>query len=71
MSAKLINAAVGILAGFLAVTGVAWDQDPYRDGLSDDFISPWCRIGAPETWEGRPCLVPLRAWSAGGTAVPR
>jgi hypothetical protein len=71
MSTKLINPAVGALAAFFAVAGFAWDQDPFRDGLSEDLISPWCRIGSPETWEGRPCVVPLRAWSADGTTVPR
>ena len=71
MSAKLINSAAGVLAVFFAVTGFAWDQDPFRDGLSEDLISPWCRIGAPETWEGKPCVVPLRTWSADGTALPR
>jgi hypothetical protein len=71
MSAKLINSAAGILAAFFAVTGVAWDQDPFRDGLSDDLISSWCRIDSPESWEGKPCVVPLRTWSADGTALPR
>ena len=71
MNAKLINAAAGVLAAFLTVTVLASDQDPFRDGLSDDLITPWCRIGSLETWEGRPCLVPLRTWSADGMAVPR
>ena len=71
MSAKLINSAAGTLAAFLTVTVLALDQDPFRDGLSDDLITPWCRIGSLETWEGRPCVFPLRARSADGTAVPR
>jgi len=58
MSAKLINSAAGTLAAFLTVTVLALDQDPFRDGLSDDLITPWCRIGSLETWEGRPCVVP-------------
>jgi hypothetical protein len=71
MSAKLINSAAGALAAFFAVTGVAFDQDPFREATADEFISPWCRIGAPETWEGKPCVVPLSTWPADGTAFPR
>jgi hypothetical protein len=71
MSAKLIKAGAGVLAAFLAVNAFAWDQDPFRDGPSEDLISPWCRIDAPETWEGRPCVVPLRTWSAEAPTVPR
>ena len=71
MSTKLINPAVGALAAFFAVTGLAWDQDPFRDGLADDLITPWCRIGSLETWEGRPCVVPSQTWSTDETAVPR
>jgi len=71
MSAKLISSAAGVLAAFLAVAAVAFDQDPFRDAMADDFISPWCRIGAPDTWEGKPCVVPLRTESSGGTALPR
>ena len=71
MNAKLINSAAGAFAAFFAVTVLAWDQDPFRDGLAEDLITPWCRIGSPETWEGRPCVVPLRTWSADGTAAPR
>jgi len=71
MSAKLINSVAGVLAAFFAVTGFASDQDTFRDGLNEDLISPWCRIGALETWEGRPCVVPLQTWSADGTALPR
>jgi hypothetical protein len=71
MDAKLINSAAGVLAAFLAVTILALDQDPFSDGLRDDLITPWCRIGSPETWEGKPCVVPLRACSADGTTFPR
>jgi hypothetical protein len=70
MNAKLINSAAGVLAAFLAVTVLPRDQNFIGDALSDDLISPWCRIGAPETWEGRPCVVPYTE-SADGTALPR
>jgi hypothetical protein len=71
MSAKLLNFGAGAFAAFFAVTVLAWDQDPFRDDLADDLMSPWCGIGAPNSWEGRPCVVPLRTWSADGTALPR
>jgi len=71
MSAKFLNSAVGILTAFLAVTFSAWDQDPIRDGLADDLISPWCSVGSPESWKGMPCALPLRTGSADATAVPR
>jgi hypothetical protein len=71
MSAKFLNLGAGAFAAFVAVAVLAWDQDPFRDGLADDLMSPWCSIGAPKSWEGRPCVVPLRTWSTDGTAVPR
>ncbi len=71
MSAKFLNLGAGFFAVFFAVTVLAWDQEFIRDDMSDDFIPPWCRVGSLESWEGRPCVVPLRTWSAGGTASPR
>ena len=71
MSTKSLNAGAAIFAALFAVTLLASDQDLIRDDMSDDFMSPWCRIGSPDSWEGRPCVVPLRIWSTHGTAVPR
>lgn len=71
MSTKLLNTGAAAFAALFAVTVLAWDQGPIRDDLSDDFMSPSCRIGSPESWTGRPCVVPLRTWSDSGTAVPR
>jgi hypothetical protein len=71
MSAKFLNLGAATFAALLAVTVLASDQVAIYDDLSDDFMSPSCRIGSPESWEGRPCVVPLRTWSADGTAVPR
>ena len=70
MSAKFLNTGAAIVAAFFAVTVLAWDPDSIRDDLNDDFVSPWCRIGSPDSWEGRPCVVPLRTWSIDGTAIP-
>jgi hypothetical protein len=71
MSRKFLNAGAGVCAALFAVTVLAWDQDPIRDDSGDDLTSPWCRIDSPDSWEGRPCVVPLRIWSAEGTAIPR
>ena len=71
MTAKFLNSGAAIFAALFAVTVLASDQDVIRDDLSDDFMSPWCRIGSSESWEGRPCAVPFRTSSADGTAVPR
>jgi len=60
-----------LLAALFAVSLFTWDQDAVRDGLTDDLISPWCRIGSLESWEGQPCVVPLRTGSIEGTARPR
>ena len=60
-----------LLAALFAVSLFTWDRDATADGLTDDLISPWCRIGALESWEGRHCVLPLRTGSAEGTAGPR
>ena len=60
-----------LLAALFVVSLFAGDQDALRDGLTDDLISPCCRIGSLESWEGRPCVVPLRTGSVEGTASPR
>lgn len=71
MSAKFLNSGAPLFAALFVVTVLAWDQALFSDDLSDDFTSPWCRIGSPESWEGRPCVVPLRSWSIDGATVPR
>ena len=71
MSTKFRKSGAGALAAFFAVTVWVWDQDPTPNVLSDGLISPWCLIGSPESWEGRPCVVPLRPGSVDGTVLPR
>jgi hypothetical protein len=70
MRAKCLKSGVGAFAALFVVTIFAWDQDSVRDDPSDDLITPWCRIGSPDSWEGRPCLVPLEGRAAGAAAVP-
>ena len=55
------------LAAFFVATVWVGELDLVGDGLTEDLISPWCRAGSPESWEGKPCVVPLRIQ----TAVPR
>jgi hypothetical protein len=66
-----VNSAACLLAALFAVSLFTWNQDAIRDGLTDDLIPPWCRIGSLETWEGRPCVISLRTGSAEGTLAPR
>jgi hypothetical protein len=65
MRSTPVNSAAFFLAAFFAVSALAWDQEAMRDSLTDDFISPWCRVDSPDSWEGRPCVIPLRTGSAG------
>ena len=53
-----MNSAAAFVGAFFAVTALVWDQDPMRDGPADGLITPWCRIGSLDSWEGRPCVVP-------------
>jgi hypothetical protein len=64
------SAAGLLLAVFLSVSLVTWD-DLIREDLTDDMISPWCRVGSLESWEGRPCAFPLRTRSIERAADPR
>jgi hypothetical protein len=61
------NSAGFLVAALFAVGLFTSDQDAIRDGLTDDLISPWCRIGSLDSWEGQPCVVPLRTGSVEGT----
>jgi hypothetical protein len=71
MSTKFLNVGAAMFAALFAATVLAWDQGLFSDDLSDDFMSPSCRIGSPDSWEGRPCVVPLWTRSAAETTVPR
>jgi len=63
-----VNSAACFLAAFFTVSAVMWDHDALPDGLTDDLAAPWCRIGSLESWEGRPCVVPMRGASDEATA---
>ena len=47
------------LVALFAVSGLVWD--PFADGVTDDLASPWCRVGSPQSWTGRPCVIPMGA----------
>jgi hypothetical protein len=64
------SAAALLLAVFISVSLFTWD-DVIRDVLTDDMISPWCRVGSLESWEGRPCAFPLRTGSIERAVDPR
>jgi hypothetical protein len=38
-----------------------------QDGGIDETISPSCRIGSLQSWQGRPCVIPFETFSAGET----
>ena len=57
MNSTRVSSAQFFLAAFFAVSAVMWDQEAMRDSLTDDLISPWCSIGSPASWEGRPCAI--------------
>ena len=65
------SAAACCLAALFAVSAMIWDQDAMRDGLTDDLIGPWCRIGALDSWAGRPCVVEMHDASTEVTASSR
>jgi hypothetical protein len=68
---SVVNSAACVIAAFFAVSGMMWDPDVLRDGLTDDLTTPWCRIGALDAWKGQPCAVPFQTGSTERTATPR
>jgi hypothetical protein len=53
-----------LFAALSVVSVPAWDEDPTRDGPTDELLSPSCRIGSLQSWQGRPCVVPIGPTSA-------
>jgi len=47
---------------------VSVPADAILDSLTDDVISPPCRIGSLQSWQGKPCVIPLVTPSAGDSA---
>jgi hypothetical protein len=47
---------------------VSVPADAILDNLTDELISPPCRIGSLQSWQGKPCVVPLGTPSAGDSA---
>ena len=64
-----VTSAACFLAAVFAVSVSIGHQDPSRDGLAEDLIAPWCRIGSSQSWEGRPCVVPMQSAAAEGTGT--
>ena len=56
------------LLALCVVSVPAWDEDTTRDGTTDEPLSPSCRIGSLQSWQGRPCVVPIGPTSAEETA---
>jgi hypothetical protein len=63
--------AGGLLFAAVFAVSLFTSDDIARDGLADDMISPWCRIGSLASWEGRPCALSLRTGPIDGAAHPR
>jgi hypothetical protein len=41
-------------------TAPIFDLNSVQDGLTDTVISPACRIGSLQSWQGRPCVISER-----------
>jgi hypothetical protein len=54
------------LLASLSVVSVS--ADAILDSLTDELISPSCRIGSLQSWQGQPCVVPMANGSAGEIA---
>jgi hypothetical protein len=52
-----LTVRVFLLAAISVAIAPAWNQSPIRDGLTDDVISPTCRIGSLQSWQGQPCVI--------------
>ena len=69
ISHRKAGASAGFVpAALFAVSLFTSDQVAMHEGLTDDFISPWCRVGSLASWEGRPCVLSLRTGSVEITA---
>jgi len=49
-----------VIAAVTVATASMLDLNPIRDGLTDDVISPSCRIGSLQSWQGLPCVISER-----------
>jgi hypothetical protein len=58
---RSISVTPVMVSAFVAIAVVAsasaWDDNPLRDGVTDEWISPRCRIGSLQSWQGQPCVV--------------
>jgi hypothetical protein len=58
---SVVSSAGCFLSALFAVSVLTGGYDLVRDGATDDMISPWCEIGSPASWEGRPCVISMGA----------
>jgi hypothetical protein len=59
--------AMSLFAALFAATATARAQASIQDELTEDLISPSCRIGSLQSWQGQPCVVPMGISAIGGT----
>jgi hypothetical protein len=69
--ASIAHSVIGmsLFAALFAATATATAraQASIEDELTEDLISPSCRIGSLQSWQGRPCVVPMGISAIGGT----
>jgi hypothetical protein len=58
---------MSLFAALFAATATARAQTSIEDELTEDLISPSCRIGSLQSWQGQPCVVPMGISAIGGT----
>jgi hypothetical protein len=67
--ASIAHSVIGmsLFAALFAATATARAQASIQDELTEDLISPSCRIGSLQSWQGQPCVVPMGISAIGGT----
>jgi hypothetical protein len=67
--ASIAHSVIGmsLFAALFAATATARTQASIEDELTEDLISPSCRIGSLQSWQGQPCVVPMGISAIGGT----
>lgn len=57
VNSKSLRRAVGSAIGAWALVVATITNASVSDLQTDDIISPWCRIGSLQSWQGRPCII--------------
>jgi hypothetical protein len=58
---------MGLLTALFVATASAGAQASIQDELTDELISPSCRIGSLQSWQGQPCVIAMGSSVDGGT----